>query len=51
MDVKDWAYEEFPDYTEETEGAVFLKTTGDEQDAIYEDFQQQSSGSQHGCRN
>lgn len=34
MEVKDWTYEEFPDYTEETEGAVFLKTTGDER-AVY----------------
>ena len=41
MEVKDWTYEEFPDYTEETEGAVFLKTTGGErgvqlyQDVVY----------------
>ncbi len=34
MEVKDWTYEEFPDYTEETEGVVFLKTTGDER-AVY----------------
>ena len=34
MEVKNWTYEEFPDYTEETEGAVFLKTTGDER-AVY----------------
>ena len=34
MEVKDWTYEEFPDYTEETEGVVFLKTAGDER-AVY----------------
>lgn len=34
MQVKDWSYEEFPDYTEEIEGVAFLKTTGDER-AVY----------------
>lgn len=30
MEVKAWTYEEFPDFTEEVEGAVRMKTTGDE---------------------
>ena len=30
MEVKNWSYEEFPEFTESIEGAVCLDTTGDE---------------------
>lgn len=30
MEVKDWSYEEFPEFSEEVEGAAVLETTGEE---------------------
>ena len=35
MEVKEWTYEEFPEFTEEVEGAQVIATTGDEMGAIY----------------
>ncbi len=35
MELKDWTYEEFPEFSEEVEGAVILPTTGDEMGAMY----------------
>ena len=30
MEIKNWSYEEFPEFTEEVEGAGIIETTGDE---------------------
>ena len=30
MEIKNWIYEEFPEYTEKAEGAVRISTTGNE---------------------
>lgn len=35
MEVKNWTYEEFPEYTEEIEGAVRIHSTGDETGVYY----------------
>ncbi len=35
MEVKNWTYEDFPEFTTEVEGAVFLPTTGDEVSVTY----------------
>ncbi|MBR3328580.1 MAG: alpha/beta hydrolase [Atopobiaceae bacterium] len=35
MEVKAWEYEEFPEFTDEVEGATWLNTTGDERGARY----------------
>ena len=35
MEIKKWTYDEFPDFTEEVEGAVRLKTTGNEMGVTY----------------
>lgn len=35
MDVREWTYEEFPEFEEEVEGAKILETTGDEQSISY----------------
>lgn len=35
MEVKEWTYEEFPEFTEEVEGARTISTTGDEMGVTY----------------
>lgn len=35
MQVKEWTYEEMPEFTEEVEGAHIIPTTGDEMSAAY----------------
>ena len=35
MEVKDWSYEEYPEFTEEVEGALYLDTDGNETGANY----------------
>ena len=35
MEVKEWTYEEFPEFTEEVEGAHIIETTGDEPGVLY----------------
>ncbi len=35
MEIKNWTYEEFPEFSEEVPGAKIIKTTGDEQGIIY----------------
>ncbi len=35
MEVKPWTYEEFPEFTEEVEGAHIIETTGDEVGVLY----------------
>lgn len=35
MEIKDWTYEEFPEFNEAVEGAEMLSTTGDEQGLSY----------------
>lgn len=35
MEVKNWTYEEFPEYTKEVEGAVRISTTGTEMGVYY----------------
>ncbi len=35
MEIKAWTYEEFPEFTEEVEGAQVLETTGDEPGTCY----------------
>lgn len=35
MEVKEWTYEELPEFTEEVEGARVLPTTGDERGVFY----------------
>ena len=35
MEVKNWTYEEFPEYTEKVEGAVRISTTGNEKGVYY----------------
>ena len=34
MEVRQWSYEEFPEFTERVEGAGVIETTGDEQALI-----------------
>ena len=35
MEVKEWSYEDFPEFAEEVEGAVKIPTTGNEIGVIY----------------
>ncbi len=35
MEVKEWTYEELPEFTQEVEGAQVIATTGDELGAVY----------------
>lgn len=35
MEVKEWTYEEFPEFTEEVEGSHIIRTTGDEMGVTY----------------
>lgn len=35
MEVKEWTYEELPEFTQEVEGAQVIATTGDEMGAVY----------------
>lgn len=35
MEVKEWTYEELPEFTEEVEGAQVIDTTGDEMGVVY----------------
>lgn len=35
MEVKDWTYEDFPEFTDEVEGVTVLPTTGDELEVHY----------------
>lgn len=35
MEVKEWTYEEFPEYTQEVEGAQVIRSTGDEPGVRY----------------
>lgn len=35
MEIKDWSYEEFPEFDEEVEGATLVDTTGDEIEVVY----------------
>ncbi len=35
MEIKDWTYEEFPEFDETVEGAGVLSTTGDEVGLAY----------------
>ncbi|MCI8615510.1 alpha/beta hydrolase [Parablautia intestinalis] len=35
MEVKEWTYEELPEFTQEVEGAQVIATTGDEMCAVY----------------
>ena len=35
MEVKNWTYEEFPEFTEAVEGAQIIETTGDEMGTMY----------------
>lgn len=30
MEIKEWTYKEFPDYSEQIEGAIRISTSGDE---------------------
>ena len=34
MEVKEWTYEEIPEFTEEVDGAHTVQTTGDEMGGI-----------------
>lgn len=36
MEVKEWTYEEFPEFAEEVEGAERIPTTGDEIGVFYQ---------------
>ncbi len=35
MEVKEWTYEELPEFTQEVEGAEVIVTTGDEMGVVY----------------
>ena len=35
MEVKEWTYEEFPEFAEELEGVGVIRTTGDEMGTRY----------------
>ena len=35
MEIKNWIYEEFPEYTEKVEGAVRISATGNEMGVYY----------------
>jgi hypothetical protein len=35
MEVKEWSYEEFPEFSEQIEGVSLLSTTGDEVRVTY----------------